>query len=57
MNEFIIAGLSAGLLAFLALYIISFIALGMITGVIHLVSLVYRSLGIGRPPAYEEQSA
>lgn len=57
MNEFIIAGLSAGLLAFLALYIISFIALGMITGVIHLVTLVYRSLGIGRPPAYEEQSA
>jgi hypothetical protein len=57
MNEFILAGLSAMLLAFVALFIISFVTLGMITGVIHLVARVYRSLVIGKTPAYEEQAA
>ena len=57
MTDFMLAGLSAGLFAFLALFIISFIALGMITGVIHLVTLVYRSLVIGKTPAYEKQAA
>jgi len=57
MIDFILAGLSAGLLAFLALFIISFVTLGLITGVIHLVTLVYRSLIFGKTPTYEEQAA
>ena len=57
MIEFILAGLSAGLLAFLALFIISFVTLGLITGVIHLVTLVYRSLVFGKTATYEEQAA
>ena len=57
MIDFILAGLSAGLLAFLALFIISFVTLGLITGVIHLVALVYRSLVFGKTPTYEDQAA
>ena len=57
MIDFILAGLSAGLLAFLALFIISFVTLGLITGVIHLVTLVYRSLVFGKTADYEEQAA
>jgi preprotein translocase subunit SecD len=57
MIDFILAGLSAGLLAFLALFIISFVTLGLITGVIHLVTLVYRSLVFGKTPTYEDQAA
>ncbi|MDX2452082.1 hypothetical protein [Desulfosarcina sp.] len=57
MIDFILAGLSAGLLAFLTLFIISFVTLGLITGVIHLVTLVYRSLVFGKTATYEEQAA
>jgi hypothetical protein len=56
MTDFMLAGLSAGLFTFLALFIISFIALGMITGLIHLVTLAYRSLVVGKTPAYKEQA-
>jgi hypothetical protein len=57
MTDIILAGLSAGLIAFLALFIISFFTLGLITGVMHLVTLVYRSLVFGKTSAYEEQAA
>ena len=57
MTDFILAGLSAGLLAFLVLFIISFVTLGMVTGVIHVVTLVYRSLVFGKTADYEEQAA
>ena len=57
MADFILAGLSAGLIAFLIFFIISFITLGVITGVIHLVSVVFRSLVIGNAPTYQEQTA
>jgi hypothetical protein len=57
MTDFVLAGLSAGLVAFLTLFIISFITLGLITGVIHLATFVYRSLVIGKTAAYEEQTA
>ena len=57
MTDFILAGLSAGLLAFLTLFIISFVTLGVITGVIHMVTLVYRSLVFGKTVDYEEQAA
>ncbi len=57
MTDFILAGLSAGLLAFLTLFIISFVTLGVITGIIHLITLVYRSLVFGKTVDYEEQAA
>lgn len=57
MTDFILAGLSAGLLAFLTLFIISFVTLGVITGIIHLITLVYRSLVLGKTVDYEEQAA
>ena len=57
MIDFIFAGLSAGLLAFLALFIISFFTLCLITGVIHLVTHVHRSLVFGKTATYEEQAA
>ena len=57
MIDFILAGLSAGLLAFLALFIISFVTLGLITGVIHWVTLLYRNLIFGKTQAYDEQAA
>ena len=57
MTDFILAGLSAGLLAFLTLFMISFVTLGVITGVIHLITLVYRSLVFGKTVDYEEEAA
>lgn len=57
MIDFIIAGLSAGLLAFLALFIISFVTLGLITSIIHWVTLLYRNLVFGKTQSYEEQAA
>ncbi len=56
MTDIILAGLSAGLIAFLTLFIISFFTLGLITGVVHLVTAVYRSLVYGKDSAYEEQT-
>jgi len=56
MTDFILAGLSAGLFAFLIFFIISFITLGAITGVIHLVTVGYRNLVIGKTPTYQEQT-
>ena len=57
MTDFILAGLGAGLLAFLVLFILSFFTLGVITGIIHVVTLVYRSLVFGKTATYEEQAA
>ena len=56
MTDIILAALSAGLIAFLTLFIISFFTLGVITGVIHLVTGVYRSLVFGKASAYDEQT-
>ena len=44
MIDFILAGLSAGLFAFCTLFVVSFVTLGVITGVIHWITVVYRSL-------------
>ena len=57
MTDFILAGLSAGLLAFMALFIISFVTLGMVSGIIHVATLVYRSLVFGKTADYEKQAA
>lgn len=57
MIDFILAGLSAGLFAFLALFIVSFVTLGLITGAIHLVAVLYRSMFIGKTQHYQEQTA
>jgi hypothetical protein len=57
MIDFILAGLSAGLFAFLTLFIVSFIALGVITGFIHLIAVAYRNVVLGKPNAYQEQTA
>ncbi|WP_319406462.1 hypothetical protein [uncultured Desulfosarcina sp.] len=56
MIDYILAGLSAGLFAFLTLFIVSFVALSVITGVIHLVAVVYRSLVMGKGSVYREQT-
>lgn len=56
MIDFILAGLSAGLFAFLALFVVSFITLGLITGAIHLLAVAYRSLFIGKHEYYQEQA-
>lgn len=55
MIDFILAGLSAGLFAFFALFVVSFVTLGLITGAIHLAAVVYRSLFIGKNEYYQEQ--
>jgi len=57
MIDYILAGLSAGLFAFLILFIVSFVTLSVITGIIHLVAAVYRSLIFGKTQAYREQTA
>ena len=57
MIDFILAGLSAGLFAFLTLFVVSFITLGTITGMIHLVTAVYRSLVNDKSQPYREQVA
>ncbi|WP_372682501.1 hypothetical protein [Desulfosarcina sp.] len=57
MTDFILAGLSAGLLAFVALFILSFVTLGLISGMIHLATLAYRSLVFSKTIDYKGQTA
>ena len=57
MNELMLAGLSAVLIIFLTLFILSFITLSVITCIMHWVGVVYRHLFIGKPDNYQEQSA
>lgn len=57
MIDFILAGLSAGLFVFITLFIVSFVTLGAVTGVIHLVATVYRNLSGNKSGVYEEQIA
>lgn len=57
MSDLIIAGLSVGLLTFCTLFIVSFVILGAVTGMIHLVAFVFRILGIDKSPAQQEQIA
>ncbi len=56
MIDFILAGLSAGLFAFLTLFIVSYVTLGVITGIIHLATLAYRSMSGSKPAVYHEQT-
>lgn len=56
MIDFIIAALCALLFTFVALFFVSFVTLGVITSIIHLVSVVYRHLVDGKSPAYQEQT-
>lgn len=55
MIDFILAAMSAALLAFLTCFILSFITLGLIAGAVHLVGLVRDSLF--RPRFGREQTA
>ncbi len=57
MIDFILAGLSAGLFAFCALFVVSFVALGLTTGLVHLVVAAYRGLHSGKPSHYRELTA
>jgi len=57
MTDFILAGLSAGVFAFLTFFIVSFVTLGVITGAIHLVTKAYRSLLFTKTHTYQEQAA
>lgn len=57
MTDFILAGLSAGVFAFLTFFIVSFVTLGVITGAVHLIARAYRSLLFSKPQTYQEQVA
>ena len=57
MIDFILAGLSAGLFAFLILFLFSFVALGLTTGLVHLIVAAYRGLQSGNPSHYRELTA
>jgi hypothetical protein len=57
MIDFLLAGLSAGLFAFLALFILSFVALGMVTGSVHLIMAMHRSLFGEKSRDYRGQTA
>ena len=57
MVDFILAGLCAGLLAFAAFFMISFITLGLSTGVYRLLMSAYRNLFETRASHYHEQTA
>ena len=56
MIDFILAGLSAGLFAFCALFVVSFVTLGLVTGSIHLVTLLFRNLLIEKNRNFREQT-
>ena len=56
MIDLILAGLSAGLFAFLTCFVISFIALGSMAGVVRLIVLAYRYLVESKPSQYREQT-
>lgn len=56
MIDFILAGLSAGLFTFCALFVVSFVTLGLVTGAIHLVALLFRNLFVGKSRNYQEQT-
>jgi hypothetical protein len=57
MIDYILAGLSAGLFAFLILFLFSFVALGLTAGLVHLIVAAYRGLRSGKPSHYGEQTA
>ena len=57
MIDFILAGLSAGIIAFVTFFMVSFIILGLFTGIVHLASVIYRSLLVAKPQAFQEQTA
>jgi hypothetical protein len=52
MWDYILYGLSAGILVFLVLFIISFITLGSIAAVVHLAGTFYQHLFITKTPVY-----
>ena len=56
MIDFILAGLSAGLFAFFSLFVVSFVTLGLVTGVIHVVTLIVRSLFADKRQYGQEQT-
>ena len=57
MVDFILAGLSAGLFAFAAFFMISFVTLGLSAGVYRLLVSAYRALFEARASHYREQTA
>lgn len=57
MTDFVLAGLSAGVFAFLIFFVVSFVTLGLITGTVHLVGKAYRSLLFTKTHTYQEQVA
>ena len=57
MVAYILAGLGIGLVVFVTLFIISFLALAMITGAAQIVAKGYSNLFVGRSRVYQKQSA
>ena len=51
MVDYILAGLSAGLCAFVAFFIISFVTLSLLAGIVHLVGRWDRSPFLAKRPA------
>lgn len=56
MLDYLLTGLSAGILVFLTLFFISFITLGVITGFVHLSSVIYRGLFVVKVPSYRSRA-
>ena len=57
MIDYILAAMSAGLIAFLAFFSISFIALGLVAGAAHLLGLSRQTGFAERPTMGREQTA
>ena len=56
MVDSVLAGWGAVLFAFLICFIVSFVTLGLIRGIVHLISLGYRVIMGPKAASYQEQA-
>ena len=56
MVDYVLAGLGAVLFAFLICFIVSFVTLRLIRGIVHLISLGYRVIMGPKAASYQEQA-
>jgi hypothetical protein len=57
MIDYMLVGLVSGLMVFFTLFCVSFITLGVITGLMRLLFIGYHGLQVGKSSAYREQTA
>ncbi len=57
MLDYILLGLISGLFVFCLLFLISFVSLSLITGIVRFSSLVLDEFGLSRHTAVQEQTA